>query len=115
MGLESTQVSAPTIKTIDLAAELMAMTSTGFPLITSQGQVSEVGPKRPREEVDFEPVPEVKKPPRKFRPLPAHDAALFATPAQVKVEDATKNRFMGAAPCAQACDLSVTMPHCRTS
>lgn len=109
MGLGSTQNSAPTIQTIDLAAELMAMTSAGVP-VCSQGQVSEVGPKRPRDEMDVAHQQDVKKPPRKFRPLPAHDAALFATPAHIKVEDSKQTRFMGAAPTMQVCGLPGSRP-----
>eukprot|EP00892_Ulva_mutabilis_P008222 jgi/Ulvmu1/5772/UM025_0026.1 len=102
VGLQSTQLSMPTsIKTIDLAAELLAMASTG-PAIGSQGQASEMGPKRPRQELDARCLQEEEiKPVRKFRPLLAHDAAMFTTPAHVKRETFKRNDYAGHIPRTQ--------------
>ena len=80
---------ANTVKTVDLAAELMAMATTG-----GQSQASNsVDPsgKRPRElteadEVSVDIEEKAVKAVREFRPLATHNAAMMPTPECVKQE-----------------------------
>lgn len=76
------------VRTIDLAAELMAMETTG-----GQSQASNpFAPtgKRPREFAEPEELSiDVEQPPkavRQFRPLASHNAAMVPTPEFVKQE-----------------------------
>jgi hypothetical protein len=84
------QPGANTVRTIDLAAELMAMASTGE-LSQASNSVAAVAYKRPRDytepdevsaSIDEKPA----KATRGFRPLATHNAAMMPTPEFVKQE-----------------------------
>jgi hypothetical protein len=77
-----------TVQTIDLAAELMAMASTGGPCAQSQASnTPPLGVKRSRAEPEIDAGDaNLKKPIREFRPLATHNAAMVVTPSFLKAE-----------------------------
>lgn len=94
------QTGANIVKTVDLAAELMAMASTGGQSQASNS-LAPIG-KRPRDFTEPDEISDAieekpAKATRAFRPLPSHNASMMPTPEFVKQERGKHERLAGQA------------------